>query len=174
MLCAMETIRAGTMIAVLLLTACSAGTGSENADSSPRATVASTSPTPSAGEPSVGADPLASCDGVAPAGDPVVVEVGTASWAFDTEQIEGPIECQPFVIVFMNRDVPLERMMGGTYKHSIEIILDGLLGPPVFTGEPIGTGTTRYEIPGLPAGAHYFHCTNHGVMSGDLIVAPAG
>jgi hypothetical protein len=161
-------------MACLLLSACGAvPAATAIPGGSEAATPTGSTPSAVEAEPSADADPLAACDGVEPDGRSVVVEVGTVSWAFDTERIEGPRHCQPFVIEFTNSDVALAGgMMGGTYEHNIFIRLGGLLGPLVFEGDAIGTTTIRYEIPGLPSGTHFFYCALHAeVMRGDLVVA---
>ncbi|MGH2417393.1 MAG: hypothetical protein ACRDFY_03585 [Candidatus Limnocylindria bacterium] len=87
--------------------------------------------------------------------------------------IEGPGHCQPFVIEFTNLDEPSPGI--SEYEHNIFIRLDGVLGFLAFEGDTIGTATIRYEVPGLPAGTHYFYCSLHtAVMKGDLVVAEAG
>ena len=49
-------------------------------------------------------------------------------------------------------------------------------GPVVFTGAlTSGPSTTPYNVPGLAAGAYYFHCEVHPTtMIGSITVAPAG
>lgn len=53
--------------------------------------------------------------------------------------VEGPIHCQPFVVVFTNSDVlvPGSRF---TNEHNISIRAENLLGPPLFEGDVIGRG----------------------------------
>src|SRR5688572_5883322 len=48
---------------------------------------------------------MAACAGVEPDDEPFEVVIETISYAFDTELIEGPRHCQPFVITFSNNDV---------------------------------------------------------------------
>lgn len=110
-------------------------------------------------------DPAAACRGVEPEGDPVEIAVSAASGAFDTQTIEGPRECQPFVIEFTNMEA---------HEHNIFIRLDAVLGDLAFEGETVGRTTIRYEVPGLPAGTHYFYCSLHAAaMKGELIVTSA-
>ena len=100
-----------------------------------------------------------------PEGELVEIAVSARSGAFDTQTIEGPRDCQPFVIEFTNMD---------EQEHNIFIRLDAVLGDLAFEGESIGRTTIRYEVPGLPAGTHYFYCSLHAAaMTGELIVASA-
>lgn len=115
-------------------------------------------------------DPLAVCEGVGPDGDPVEVQVNTVSYAFDPQQIEGPRHCQPFVITFTNSDRP--GLVVTNFRHDIDIHFENFLGDLVFDGQAIGNTTIRYEVPGLPAGEHYFYCTVHPEMSGRVVVTP--
>ena len=124
-------------------------------------------------EASASAGPLAGCAEVAVEGEPFSIAIETVSFAFDTEVIEGPRECQPFTITFTNNDAddPLD---GGTSDHDIDIRADNVLGPLLFDGEAVGGpgGMVTYEIPGLPAGEHYFYCSFHSrVMKGTLVVS---
>lgn len=114
-------------------------------------------------------DPMAACAGVEPDGEPFEVVIETVSYAFDTELIEGPTHCQPFVITFTNND--LEPSDLTTNHHDVDIRADNVLGDLVFDGELINGGTTtRYEVAGLPAGEHYFYCSEHpAAMNGTLI-----
>ena len=116
---------------------------------------------------------MAACADVEPEGEAVEIAVQAQSIAFDTQVIEGPSHCQPFAIEFTNLDEP-DAVISHP-EHNIFIRLDGVLGFLAFEGETIGTGTIRYEVPGLPAGTHYFYCSVHAaVMKGDLVVAEAG
>ena len=115
---------------------------------------------------------MAACAGVEPEGGLVEIAVRAQSIAFDTQTIEGPRACQPFVIEFTNMDGPQSGI--SRYEHNIFIRLDGVLGDLAFEGETIGTTTIRYEVPGLPAGTHYLYCSLHAAaMKGDLIVGDA-
>lgn len=123
--------------------------------------------------PSGSPDPLAACEDAAPAGEPVEITIETVSYAFDTELIEGPRHCQAFAITFTNHDEPNDLDPKG--MHDIDIRGGNVLGPLLFDGALInGRGTSvRYEVPGLPAGEHYFYCSAHaGAMNGTLRVAP--
>lgn len=154
-----------------MLAACStAASPSADAQDAASHEVASAAPEASASE-----DPLAVCEGVEPEGEPLEIAVGTASFSFDPRIIEGPIHCQPFVIVFTNSDLPPGA--GGptdTNEHNVTIRFDNLIGPLLFDGEVIGQTTIRYEVPGLPAGEHYMYCKVHPPMTGRVLVAPAG
>jgi hypothetical protein len=153
--------------AICCLIACLALAGcAENAAISPVGT-----PPSSAGlTPSPVDETVACADEQAPA-EPLVIEVRARSFTFDTDPIEGPRACEPFVIEFFNQDgdaptSPEDR------KHDIDIRAENLFGDLLFDGELIGPGEIRYEVPGLPAGEHYFYCSNHGDMSGTLVVEP--
>ena len=102
-------------------------------------------------------------------------DIETVSFAFDTEVIEGPRTCQPFPINFTNNDVfEASAQAELTGEHDIDIRADNVLGPVLFDGEAIAGpgGTITYEIPGLPAGEHYFFCSLHsGGMNGTLVVS---
>jgi azurin len=122
---------------------------------------------------SASTDPLAVCADLPVEGEPFAIAIETVSFAFDTEVIEGPRACQPFTITFTNNDVN-DPQDGGTGDHDIDIRADNVLGPLLFDGEAVGGpgGTITYEIPGLPAGEHYFYCSFHtGAMNGTLIVS---
>lgn len=168
--------RAVLYLAVGSLTACATPV----ATSSPASTATHgghsvPAPSASAPEPSVAEDPLAACEGVEPDGEPIEIDVGTVSYAFDPRIIEGPRHCQPFVVIFTNSDAPLPP--GGpvtTNEHNIAIRFENLIGPLLFDGEVIGRTTIRYEVPGLPAGEHYMYCKLHAPMTGRVIVAQAG
>lgn len=123
-------------------------------------------------EASASDDPLAVCEAVEPEGEPIEMAVGTVSYDFDPQVIEGPRHCEPFVVVFTNSDVPVPGSRYGN-EHNIAIRAENLLGPVLFEGDVIGRETIRYEIPGLPAGEHYMYCTVHPEMSGSVVVAPA-
>lgn len=168
-----------TLVVMLVLAACSAGTSSgasaqpdDMASHAMSDGPASTELEPS---PTASEDPLAVCEGVEPLGEPVEITVGTASYSFDPRIIEGPQHCQPFVIIFTNSDAPLAA--GGptsTNEHNITIRAENLIGALLFDGELIGRTTIRYEVPGLPSGEHYMYCKVHPPMTGRIQVAPAG
>lgn len=115
-------------------------------------------------------DPTTACAGVEPDGEPFEVAIETVSYAFDTEVIEGPRHCQPFVITLTNNDV--EPPPFDTNQHDLDIRAKNVLGALLFDGELVnGGGTIRYEVPGLPAGEHYFYCSQHaGAMNGTLVI----
>ena len=153
-------------LALLLVAGCStSASSSASRDETP------TSAASVAAEPSASDDPLAACDGVEPEGEPLEIEVGTASYSFEPRVIEGPTHCQPFVIVFTNSDPAGPNSPEGTNEHNITIRFENLIGPLLFDGEVIGQTTTRYEIPGLPAGEHYLYCRLHPRMTGRVLVA---
>ena len=118
-------------------------------------------------------DPAAACAGVEPAGEVVELAVTARSYAFDTELIEGPRDCQPFVITLTNNDVEPGAEVGGTNQHDVHIRAKNVLGPLVFEGELVDGGESiRYEVPGLPVGQYYFYCSQHADgMNGTLVVA---
>lgn len=162
---------AAVVIAGIWLAACSGG--------SPTPAESSSTPGQATHEPSSSAapadgtseDPTAACAGVEPEGESVEVTVETISYSFDTELIEGPRHCQPFVITFTNHDEEPNPI--STNEHDIDIRAENVLGPLVFDGDLVGGGgTIRYEVPGLPAGEHYFYCSEHtDAMNGTLVVA---
>ncbi len=151
------------LITAILLTACASG------DTAPTVTatrttgtvVATASVTASASH-AASADPMVACEGIEPDGPPLEIAITARSFAYDTELIEGPRHCQPFVIVFTNDDPD---------EHDLDIRADGVLGPLLFDGE-LTRGDVRYDVAGLPAGEHYFYCSVHaGGMNGTLIVS---
>jgi len=159
------------LVALLLLAACSAPAASPSTTAHETATQEVAS---AAAEPSASEDPLAVCEGVEPEGEPLEIEVDTVSYAFDTQVIEGPTHCQPFVIVFTNSEPPSVGVnLMGTNEHNITIRAENLIGALLFDGEVIGRETIRYEVPGLPAGTHYFYCKLHSSMNGDVVIARA-
>lgn len=165
-----------TLVVMLVLAACSAGSSS-GASPQPDDVAShamSDAPASTTVEPSASAseNPLAVCEGVEPEGEPLEILVGTASYSFDPRIIEGPRHCQPFVIVFTNSDPP--NSPEGTNEHNITIRAENLIGALLFDGEVIGRETIRYEVPGLPAGEHYMYCKVHPGMTGRVVVAPAG
>ena len=170
-----RAVRVVNLAGVVILVVATAACGDPGATPS---TVQATEPTHVASQahPSPGAsasgDLLAVCADVPVEGQPFEIAIETVSYAFDTDVIEGPRACQPFTITFTNNDVddPQDGITGG---HDIDIRADNVLGPLLFDGEEISGpgGTVTYEIPGLPAGEHYFYCSFHAaVMKGALIV----
>ncbi len=113
----------------------------------------------------------AACEGVEAQGAVVEINLKTVSFAFDTDLIEGPRHCQPFVVNFTNNDKP-QPAAERTNKHDFNIRA-GILGPVVFDGQLVGGGgaTIRYQVPALPAGEYYFYCEPHPGMHGKLVVA---
>jgi len=85
---------------------------------------------------------------------------------------QGPRHCQPFAISFKNHDVLLEVGAGLTNQHDIDIRA-GFLGPKLFDGQliPGPAGAIRYEVPRLPTGECYFHCSVHPFMNRTLVFA---
>jgi hypothetical protein len=169
----MRTVRLAGAIALVATTSACTDPGAapstiQATEPTHEASVAQASP-----EPSASTDPLAVCADVPVEGEPFSIAIETVSFAFDTEVIEGPRACQPFSITFTNNDVN-DPQDGGTGDHDIDIRADNVLGPLLFDGQAIGGpgGTITYEIPGLPAGEHYFYCSFHtGVMNGTLVVS---
>ena len=161
---------ATVVIAGLWLSACAGGgTPPESSpahDQASREHSATEAPIASASD-----DPTAACAGVEPDGEPFEVAIETISYAFDTELIEGPRHCQPFVITFTNNDE--EPSDFTTNKHDIDVRANNVMGVLLFDGELVsGGGAIRYEVPGLPAGEHYFYCSEHTQqMNGTLVVA---
>lgn len=158
-------------IGCVWLAACAPG-AAPSGDGSASPHVGPVSPTASetaSQGPSASADPLAACTVVELEGEPVEVTIETVSFAFDTRRLEGPRHCQPFVIEFTNHDGPAPMDPG---KHDLNIRAGHVLGPLLFDGDLVGQGAIRYEVPGLPAGEHYFYCSVAGhEMSGTLVVA---
>ena len=155
------TTASGCLVASFVLTGCGGSATISPVDASPPSV--SLSPTAT--------DATAACADELTPDEPLVIEVRARSFTFDTDPIVGPRECEPFVIVFFNQEgdsptTPEDR------KHDIDIRTENLFGDVLFDGELIGPGQIRYEVPGLPAGEHYFYCSNHGDMSGTLIVEP--
>jgi len=126
-------------------------------------------------DPSAADDPATACEGVEPVGEPIEIPLGTVSYAFDTDVIEGPTHCQPFVVVFTNSDPPsAPGGPAGTNQHNVVIRAESTLGPLLFEGEVIGQAMIRYEVPGLPSGTHYFYCQIHPEMAGDVVIGAGG
>lgn len=92
----MEVWIGRTAVAAVLLLADCAGTApasSRAQDAASHEQSASAAATASAST-----DPMVACAGVEADGEPFEVALETISYAFDTELIEGPTHCQPFVI----------------------------------------------------------------------------
>ena len=162
---------AGAIVLVVTTAACSdqGATPSSVQPTQPTQDASEAQNSPGASGP---ADPLAVCADVPAEGQPLEIAIETVSFAFDTDVIEGPRACQPFTITFTNNDVN-DPQDGGTGEHDIDIRADNVLGPLLFDGEAVSGpgGTITYEVPGLPAGEHYFYCSFHaGAMNGTLIV----
>ncbi|MCV0402805.1 MAG: hypothetical protein K5924_03730 [Chloroflexi bacterium] len=164
--------RLGCWAGVILLAAI-AGCGSAptTEDASTRTPATPTLAVSAPSLPPSPTDPLALCEVIDPEEPVLELSIEAQSFAFDTEVIDGIRHCQPFAIQFTNLDRPSGSI---THEHNIFIRLDNVLGTLVYEGETIGTGDIRYEVPGLPAGTHYFYCSLHaGVMNGDLLVEDA-
>jgi len=155
------------LIAAIMLAACasgdvipaSTGTGPGATEVETPSVTASVTASVS---PAAPADPRVACEGIEPDEPPLEIAITARSFTYDTELIEGPRHCQPFVIVFTNKD---------PQEHDLDIRADGVLGPSLFDGE-LARGEVRYDVPGLPAGEHYFFCSVHaGGMNGTLIVS---
>ena len=119
--------------------------------------------TPAPGEsPPAGEDPLAACEGEADAGTGPELRISAENVAFDTDRLEGPTHCQPFTIVFENREA---------VPHNVSIYTDSGLSQVIFKEETFsGPEEVTYEIPALPAGEYYFQCDVHPLMNGTLVV----
>lgn len=162
---------AGAIVLVVTTAACSDQGATPSSAQATERTLRLSEP-PSSPGASASADPLTECADVPVEGQPFEIAIETVSFAFDTDVIEGPRACQPFTITFTNNDVN-DPQDGGTGDHDIDIRADNVLGPQLFDGEAVSGpgGTITYEIPGLPAGEHYFYCSFHaGAMNGTLIV----
>ena len=156
-------VRLAALVGIAACVSLSACTGDAVRSVAPSSAAAPSAPTASTD--------AASCADVELSDDPLEIEVTARSFAFDTERIEGPRACEPFVIVFMSHEgdsptTPEDRL------HDIDIRAENLLGDILFDGELIPPGEIRYEVPGLPAGEHFFYCSNHSDMNGTLVVAP--
>ncbi len=151
------------LIAAIMLAACASGDViPESTGTGPGATEVETPSVTASVSPAAPADPRVACEGIEPDEPPLEIAITARSFAYDTELIEGPRHCQPFVIVFTNKD---------PQEHDLDIRADGVLGPSLFDGE-LARGEVRYDVPGLPAGEHYFYCSVHaGGMNGTLIVS---
>jgi len=152
------------LLAALLIAACgepAASTTDTRATASPTAR-ATPEPTPTLRPVDA---ILAECDDAPAAeGEPVTLRLRANSSGFDTDRLEGPRACEPFVIELRNADQ--------SEQHNTAIEPLDLIGAPLFAGELANRGqSARYEVPGLPAGEYRFLCQPHrGYMNGTLVV----
>jgi plastocyanin len=97
---------------------------------------------------------------------PGAVGVVAEGLAFNTKQLDLTAG-QPTKLLFENKDA-------GT-PHNIAIYDDSSKSVTLFQGEQFpGVDTRTYEIPALDEGTYYFQCDVHPVMSGSVVVGPAG
>lgn len=105
------------------------------------------SPAPAAESPSAG--------GTAP-----VIRIVARDLRFDLAEFSVPADT-PFQIVFDNQDAGI--------PHNVAVYDSGPAGSALFQGEIFnGVETVTYDVPGLPAGDHYFQCDVHPNMNGTL------
>lgn len=99
-----------------------------------------------------------------PAGDgPIEIRIVAEQIKFDLAELSVPANT-PFRIVFENRDAGV--------PHNVAIYEGQAGGPGLFKGEIFnGVETRTYEVPGLPAGNHYFQCDVHPSMNGTVRVS---
>lgn len=88
-----------------------------------------------------------------PAGEALIIRIVGENILFDISEFEVPADT-PFRIEFENRDAGI--------PHNVAIYEGGQGGPTLFQGEIFnGVATVTYEVPGLPAGDHFFVCDVH-------------
>lgn len=116
----------------------------------PSSAPSGTATSPPAGSPSAG-------------GAGVVIKIVAQNIRFDLGEFSVPANT-PFQIVFDNQDAGI--------PHNVAIYDSGPGGPVLFKGEIFnGIKTVTYDVPGLPAGNHYFQCDVHPMMNGTVRVA---
>lgn len=126
---------------------------------------ASTSPSGAVGSAPPASAPAASAPAASPSagGTGVVIRIVAIGIKFDLAEFSVPADT-PFQIVFDNQDAGI--------PHNVAIYQGQAGGPTLFKGEIFnGVRTVTYEVPGLPAGNHYFQCDVHPTMNGAVRVA---
>lgn len=117
------------------------------------------SPEPSSA-PSGAATPAAASASPSAGGSGVVIKVVAKNIKFDLSEFSVPADT-PFQIVFDNQDAGI--------PHNVAIYQGQAGGPALFKGEIFnGVKTVAYDVPGLPAGNHYFQCDVHPTMNGTV------
>lgn len=92
----------------------------------------------------------------------VVIRISAQNILFDLSEFSVPADT-PFQIVFENLDAGV--------PHNVAIYEGQAGGPTLFKGEIFnGIETRTYDVPGLPAGDHYFQCDVHPSMNGTVKV----
>lgn len=121
-------------------------------------------PARSGGQPAPGdGTAIPSAPAAVPSGDGVLVRIVAQNFAFDLAEFSVPAET-PFRIEFDHRDAKI--------PHNVALYDSGPKGAPLFRGEiVIGPTVVTYDVPGLPAGTHYFQCDPHPPMNGVVRVA---
>ena len=124
--------------------------------------------------PSAGTPGSSSLPGASPAsptaaasdgggGGGTVITIVAQTFKFDLAEFSVPANT-PFRIVFDNQDAGV--------PHNVAIYDSGSSGPVLFKGEIFnGVRTVTYDVPGLPAGNHYFQCDVHPMMNGTVRAA---
>lgn len=90
----------------------------------------------------------------------VVIRIVALNIQFDLAEFSVPADT-PFQIVFDNQDAGI--------PHNVAIYQGQAGGPTLFKGDIFnGVETVTYDVPGLPAGDHYFQCDVHPNMNGTV------
>lgn len=93
----------------------------------------------------------------------MVITIVALNIRFDLAEFSIPADT-PFRIVFDNQDAGV--------PHNVAIYDSGPGGSGLFKGEIFnGVKTVTYDVPGLPAGDHYFQCDVHPTMNGTVRAA---
>ncbi len=128
-------------------------------------------PTPPTGAPGPSSPPSGAATSPPAAASPsaggggagVVITIVAQNIRFDLAEFSVPANT-PFQIVFDNQDAGI--------PHNVAIYDSGPGGSALFKGEIFnGVKTVTYDVPGLPAGNHYFQCDVHPMMNGTVRVA---
>ena len=120
---------------------------------------------PSTGQSAAAPSPSAVAPSASPPGGGagVVIRIVALNFKFDLTEFSVPANT-PFQMVFDNQDPGI--------PHNVAIYQGQAGGPTLFAGEIFnGVKTVTYEVPGLPAGDHYFQCDVHPMMNGTLRAA---